>query len=97
MEALKFDDAASKSRLRLLNNIREVGFAVVELNLFLDTHPYDRKALSMFKKLCAKKEELTKEYTMKYGPLSVCGSSDDAPFDWVSEDNKWPWQREGEK
>ena len=90
------NDGVSKGRAKLLNNIREVGFAITELNLFLDTHPYDRNALAMFKRLCAKKQELTAEYTAKYGPLCVCDSGGDTPFDWVSPAEKWPWERGGE-
>ncbi len=90
------NDCASTDRVKLLNKIREVGFAVVELNLFLDTHPYDRGALTMFKRLCEKKQMLTEEYTRKYGPLKACDSSENVPFDWVSEANKWPWEKECE-
>lgn len=90
------EEFESNERTKLLNSIREVGFAVVELNLFLDTHPYDRGALSMFKRLCEKKKTLTEEYTRKYGPLMACDSSENVPFDWVSEANKWPWEKECE-
>lgn len=90
------DDSVSKSQKRLLNAIREVSFAVVELNLFLDTHPHNREALMLFKKLCANKEVLVNEYKTKYGPLKACHSSENTPFEWVSENNKWPWERGGE-
>lgn len=91
------DSEISKSQSKLLNSLREISFAVVELNLFLDTHPHNMEALKLFKKLCANKEILEKEYVMKYGPLCACDSAENTPFEWVSEENKWPWQRGGEK
>ena len=87
------DSEIPKSQSKLLNSIREVCFAIVELNLFLDTHPNNMEALALFKKLCANKEVLENEYKMKYGPLKVCDVSDNTPFSWASEENKWPWQK----
>lgn len=95
-DCFQCDDEISQSQARLLNKVREISFAVVELNLFLDTHPDCREALSLFKKLCANKEALIREYQSKYGPLTPCASRDNTPFEWVSECNPWPWQKEGE-
>ena len=85
-----------ESKSSLLNKVREVTFAVVELNLFLDTHPNNCEALALFKKLCANKEILLKEYQSKYGPLTACQSSETSPFEWVDDNYAWPWQKGAE-
>lgn len=40
----------SCSKEELLKRINEISFAVVELTLFLDTHPENEEALSLFKR-----------------------------------------------
>jgi len=80
----------------LLKRISEVGFALYDLNLFLDTHPHCEEALKLFKNLAFTLKSLKNTYQTKYGPLEAMYSSDETPFEWVSENQKWPWQKEGE-
>ncbi|HHW28408.1 MAG TPA: spore coat protein CotJB, partial [Syntrophomonadaceae bacterium] len=40
-----------RSRVSMLRELQELEFALVELNLYLDTHPDDDKALSTFNNL----------------------------------------------
>ena len=40
------------SREKLLAWIDQVSFAVVEMNLYLDTHPEDEDALAFFREIC---------------------------------------------
>lgn len=39
-----------KDREKLLQFISEVSFALIDVNLFLDTHPYDEDALEYYEK-----------------------------------------------
>lgn len=93
-----FDDAdnmlgADKlSREQLFNFINELTFALVELNLFLDTHPDDEQALKTFTMLAAALKSYRHDYVNRYAPLTAYDSSDQTPFEWVSPENKWPWQ-----
>ena len=81
----------------LLNQIRETVFAIVDLNLFLDTHPNCKEALELFTSLAFTLEALKREYTSHYGPLKAVDSANDIPFEWVSEQYLWPWQRKKEE
>lgn len=81
----------------LLNKIRETIFAIVDLNLFLDTHPNCKEALELFNALSFTLESLKREYTAKYGPLKAVDSSNNTPFEWVSNKYLWPWQRKKEE
>ena len=37
---------------KLMREIQEVGFALVDLNLFLDSHPDNKLALDFFEDMC---------------------------------------------
>ena len=82
----------SCDRQQLLEEIGKISFVVVELNLYLDTHPYDKKAMESFKQFKELKEQLTKEYCEKYGPLTLeCAADDSCEWKWALQN--WPWER----
>ena len=58
-------------RQKLLLEISKVDFALKELNLYLDTHPYDQQGMENFRQYNALKNKLVKDYTEKYGPLEI--------------------------
>ena len=80
------------SQSELIEIINELEFAITDLNLFLDTHPNEEEALKTFTTLAAALKSYKHDYVQKYGPISVTDSSDEAPFEWVSEKHKWPWE-----
>ena len=80
------------NKCEMMKKIQETSFAVVDLNLFLDTHPDCEQALELYKKLVAMLESLKADYQSKYGPLYATKSRERTPFTWVSDDNKWPWE-----
>lgn len=84
--------AAPESEQELLNKLSELQFAAVDLNLFLDTHPYDQDALTLYKNVVNTMNSIKYDYETTYGPLQAGSSSADAPFEWVSGKYKWPWQ-----
>ena len=59
-----------KSRCELLHEIMAVDFKLYDLQLYLDTHPFDEDALCMYQNLVNDADELTEEYEEKYGPLT---------------------------
>ena len=70
-------------RIRLLDEIGKVDFALKDLNLYLDTHPRDVQAIESFRYYNGVKKQLMKEFAEKYGPLSL---------DYVVADAKeWSW------
>jgi len=72
-----------------LYNVMCYSFAINDMNLYLDVHPDDRRALSFLKELIMEEEKAKKEYIMKYGPLNVCDTKGDK-FDWI--DGPWSWE-----
>ena len=82
-----------KNRNKALNMVRMYRFAVIEANMFLDTHPHDKQALEYFQKVSAMYKKAKAEYTEKYGPLSVVDASEqNGKFYWVK--GPWPWEVE---
>lgn len=74
------------TRAMLLNKIDAVQFAMWELHLYMDTHPEDLAALSLYKKYEEKNEKLVAEYEEQFGPLF---SNTDPGAMWLK--NPWPW------
>lgn len=78
--------------IMLLDTIRKYGFALTELNLYLDTHPKCTNALSYFNKYKELYKKACDEYTSKYGPLTIDDAGTNDCWCWTS--GPWPWERE---
>lgn len=75
-------------RDRLLQRIATLDFAVVELHLFLDTHPNDTATAEKLAAFEMKSKELTSEFEEKFGPLTT-SQLDANRWAWIA--NPWPW------
>lgn len=81
----------SSDRKSLLIAIMAEEFTAVELNLYLDTHPDDKKALADYNETVRKLADLKTEYERQYGPLTNFGYAPaNLPWQWVDE--PWPWE-----
>ncbi|HBG21807.1 MAG: spore coat protein CotJB [Syntrophaceticus sp.] len=82
----------NKSRVRMLRELQEIEFALVELNLYLDTHPNDEEAINNFNTLAIRLQQAKQSYEAKFGPLINFGHSGpvQAPWKWIEE--PWPWE-----
>jgi spore coat protein JB len=75
----------------LLEELQAVDFALVDLTLYLDTHPDDYQAIQQFNQLAQKRKQLKKQFESCYGPLQQYGNSySNYPWNW--NDSPWPWQ-----
>ena len=79
------------TRSELLERLSEASFAAVDLQLYLDTHPSDKKALEKLNKYLDKTAELTEEFTRRFGPISPQDIYGDTSFEWIN--SPWPWDR----
>lgn len=76
-------------REEMLMKIKELDFAIIELGLYLDTHPDDQKALCLHKEYSRQVKDLKDKYQKVYGPLTIffpCNK-----WRWLEE--PWPWER----
>ncbi|MCL1631851.1 spore coat protein CotJB [Sporolactobacillus sp. CPB3-1] len=74
-----------------LKALQAVDFTLVELTLYLDTHPTDLEALKQFNSTAKKSAELREGFEARYGPLRQFGYSLSA-YPWQWKDVPWPWQ-----
>ncbi len=77
-------------KLRLLEEIKQYDFTVIELALYLDTHPNDTKALRIYASVSEKLDELKEKYEHNYGPLTINGVNSGDRWTWI--DGPWPWE-----
>ena len=75
----------------LMHKIKQYDFTLKELNLYLDTHPNCRRALSMFAKYKKLRDEAVREYNEKFGPLTPEQNTDTQRWSWIND--PWPWER----
>ena len=73
-------------RKRLLSKLSAAQFAAWEIHIYLDTHPCDRAAHSLYEKYNAEAQALKKEYVSKYGALTAAYGETD---EWLRD--PWPW------
>lgn len=67
---------------QMLKDIGIVDFTLVELTLYLDTHPFDRSAMEYFNHYSRMKNQLVKEFSQKFFPLTK---------DMAESNKEWRW------
>ena len=76
-----------ESRSEMLKKIKCLRFSVIELALYLDTHPNDEKALCLHNKYTKELKIICDKYQKVYGPLTIeypCNK-------WIWLEEPWPW------
>ncbi len=72
-----------------LYTVMQYSFAINDLNLWLDLHPNDKKALMIFENMVEESRKAKREYEESYGPLTVSHTKGN-DFNWI--DSPWPWE-----
>ena len=68
----------------------ELGFALDEIILFLDTHPDDVEALADYREISRRYAEAVKEYEKTCAPLTADCVNSSKYWLWVN--SPWPWE-----
>lgn len=71
-----------ESKEQILHDIGVVDFVLVDLMLYLDTHPYDCKAMEYFNHYSRIKNQMSREFSQKYYPLTK---------DMAESNREWRW------
>ncbi|MDQ0162741.1 spore coat protein CotJB [Aeribacillus alveayuensis] len=75
----------------LMEEIQACDFVLVELTLYLDTHPYDHQAIQQYNQYAQYSMQLKQVFESKFGPLKQFGNSfSDQNWSWGKA--PWPWQ-----
>jgi spore coat protein JB len=78
----------------MILEIQQIGFVLVDLNLYLDTHSSDGIALANYNTLVQQYKELMMSYCAKYGPLMGFGHSPGGTDTFLWVNSPWPWQKD---
>ncbi len=79
----------------LLEQIAQCEFILIDINLFLDTHPNDTRALEDYNAYAEQLNTLKRKYVTQFGPLQNFGNStvcSDECFIWVTQ--PFPWNQD---
>lgn len=72
-----------------MTQLMALEFAVVELGMYLDTHPDDTEAVALFRDYAQQAAEARAAYEAKHGPLRLGAAGTGSCWDWICD--PWPW------
>jgi len=74
-----------------MEELQTVDFVIVELTLYLDTHPDDLDAIQQYNAFVQKRMVIKNQFEKDFGSLTNFGYSySKYPWDW--KEAPWPWQ-----
>ncbi len=77
-------------RSELLQKIDEIGFALYDTALFLDSHPDSRLALDYYRENQQLYRQYRDQYESAYGPLTLFNVNAENGWTWTQ--GPWPWE-----
>lgn len=83
-----------RQQANMLREIQKEDFMVEDLQLYLDTHPFDRRALAEYNRHTMHSADLRRQYEQLYGPLKVTGRCTTVQYPWRWVEEPWPWEIE---
>lgn len=78
------------NREELLRRLSALDFYIIDLHLYLNTHPDDGEAIEKYNAVVMEARALREEFERAYGPLLFYNSTSGYPWQWI--ENPWPWQ-----
>lgn len=74
---------------KMMRDLMAVEFMAEDLQLYLNTHPYDSKALMIYINAIQRCKMIRDNYERMYGPITA-SSSNSFPWPWIN--SPWPWE-----
>lgn len=75
----------------LTKKLASCQFMIMDLKLYLDTHPNDKATVAKLKEYQEKLEPIKQQYEEKYGPL-FAANNEANKWKWIK--SPWPWENE---
>lgn len=82
----------AQTRSSLYQKIGKISFAIDELRLYLDTHPYCREALAMMQAYRQERDALMNEYEQSGGSFAGYETAEGDAWTW--NEGPMPWEGE---
>ena len=74
----------------LLYKLQQVEFALVDVGLYLDIYPENKKAKEYFARLSEERETLVKTLAVKcHRPMTIYDTRGCEEWEWIN--SPWPW------
>jgi spore coat protein JB len=80
-----------KEFYQLMEELQAIDFVLVDLTLYLDTHPLDANSIQQYNEFAKKRKHVKRQIEALYGPLEQFGHSYSG-YPWNWDDAPWPWQ-----
>lgn len=77
----------------MLTTIDSLCFAMIDLDLYLDIHPEDKRALELYEFYRRSHDEYMEAYQKEFGPIELDSASIDGNY-WTWILSPWPWEVE---
>lgn len=77
----------------MLRDLQAMDVFLVDMALYLNTHPCDKEALAVYKKYNDQNNMMRTQYQNLYGPLTIRHAEDEDYWQWVG--SPWPWEPTG--
>lgn len=81
--------APTNDSSRMLKDIGIISFTLVDLTLYLDTHPYDKQAMEYFNHYARIEKQMKADFSARYYPLNATLSQDQMEWNWVLAPMPW--------
>ncbi len=82
----------NQDKYNSMKKLQAVSFALDDLRLFLDTHPFEKEALSSFENFKKQRTQILEDYETNFGPILPYCVKEENQWTWV--DSPWPWEGE---
>ena len=82
----------SQEGMRMLNDIRIVDFVLVDLSLYLDTHPFGQEAMEYFNHYVRIKNKMSRDFSRRFFPLTTDQAESKKEWRWGAA--PLPWEGE---
>ena len=74
---------------RMLKDIGIISFVMVELGLYLDTHPGDQEAMEYFQHYRRLYNRMTADFSERFYPLNMATDDDTQKWTWALAPMPW--------
>lgn len=75
----------------LLYQLMQYQFVLIDLDLYLDTHPNDQEAINLYHKYLTIKKQMCDKYESMYGAITL-DSNYLGTNSWTWKNSPWPWE-----
>lgn len=80
-----------------LTELQALEFVLLELGLYLDTHPDDKEAYSLFRQYSAMERTAKVAYEKTHGPILQADADNESEYSWLKDPWPWNYERNGGK